>query len=103
METQTPETPSQQPQPQTIIVNPVVKQANGIGTAGFVIALLTLFLGWIPGLGWILWLLGLIFSAIGVTRKPRGLAVAGLIISLIGIICLLVVFSAVMSFFAVMS
>ena len=87
--------PDNQPAPQTVIVNQVEKQSNGIGTAGFVLALLNLFLGWIPVLGWILWLLGLIFSCVGVTRKPRGLAIAGLVISLIGIIFLLVVFSAI--------
>ena len=46
-------------------VPPVEQPSNGIGTAGFVLALVT------------------VFSAIGLGRKPRGLAVAGLIISLI--------------------
>ena len=67
-------------------------QTNGIGTAGFVIALVALFLGWIPFLGWTLWLLGLILSAVGITRNPKGLAIAGLVISLIGIILLIAVF-----------
>ena len=92
MENQLPDNQSGQ---QTVIVNQVEKQSNGIGTAGFVLALLNLFLGWIPVLGWILWLLGLIFSGVGVTRKPKGLAIAGLVISLIGIIFLLVVFGAI--------
>lgn len=87
--------PNNQPSQPTIVVNQVEKRSNGIGTAGFVCALLNLFLGWIPVLGWILWLLGLIFSGVGVTRKPRGLAIAGLVISLIGIIFLLVVFGAI--------
>ncbi|MDE5422119.1 hypothetical protein L3073_07855 [Ancylomarina sp. DW003] len=74
---------------QTIQV--VDTRSNGIGTAGFVLALLTLFLGWIPFLGWVMWLLGLIFSAMGISKakkinKGMGLSVAGLVISLIGIV-----------------
>ena len=70
------------------------KKSNGIGTAGFVLALIALFLGWIPFLGWIIWILGLIFSFVGVFKSPRGLSIAGLIISFIGIIMLIVVFGA---------
>lgn len=68
-----------------------------MGTAGFVLALIALFLGWIPVLGWIVWLLGLIFSIVGIFKTPKGLAIAGLVISLIGIILLLVVFGAAVS------
>jgi hypothetical protein len=82
----------QNPQGQTIIVNQQQpQQSNGIGTAGFVLALITIFLGWIPVLGWILWILGLILSFVGVFKKPKGLAIAGLVISLIGIILIIVV------------
>ena len=56
------------------------KESNGIGTAGFVLAIIALFLGWIPVLGWILWVLGLVFSFVGVT--PRGLQYLGLPISI---------------------
>jgi hypothetical protein len=69
--------------------------SNGMGIAGFVLALVALFLGWIPILGWVLWVLGLIFSAVGMSRKPKGLAIAGLVISLVGLIFLLVVFAAI--------
>ncbi|MEI6767100.1 MAG: hypothetical protein WCM76_15820 [Bacteroidota bacterium] len=81
---------------QTIIINNVVKKSNGIGIAGFVIALIALFLGWVPVLGWILWVLGLIFSFIGVFKSPRGLPIAGLIISFIDLIVILVVFGAIL-------
>ena len=57
------------------------------------LALLALFLGWVPVLGWILWLLGLIFSVVGLFKTPRGFAIAGLVISLLGLILLLVVFA----------
>ncbi len=79
---------------QTIIINQDEKKSNGIGTAGFVLALIALFLGWIPVLGWIIWVLGLILSFIGVFKSPKGLSIAGLVISLIGIILLILVFGA---------
>ena len=85
---------------QTIIINQQEKKSNGIGTAGFVLALIALFLGWVPVLGWIVWALGLILSFVGVFKTPRGMAIAGLVISLIGIILLLVVFAGVAATFA---
>ena len=96
MENQTPNPQPQQPYQQTVIVQQVEKQSNGVGTAGFIISIVTLFLGWIPVFGWILWAVGLILSAIGLTKQPKGLAIAGLVISLIGIIFLLAVFGAIM-------
>ncbi len=80
---------------QTIIINQQEKQSNGIGIAGFALALIALFLGWVPILGWFIWALGLIFSFIGVFKKPKGMAIAGLVISLIGILFLLVVFASI--------
>ncbi|HJE87668.1 hypothetical protein [Rikenella microfusus] len=96
MENQTQNTPPQQPYQQTVIIQQVEKRSNGIGTAGFILALVTLFLGWIPVFGWILWVLGLIFSAVGVTKRPKGLAIAGLVISLIGIVFLLALFGVIL-------
>jgi hypothetical protein len=83
-------------QGQTIIINSADKKSNGLGVAGFVLALIAIILGWVPVLGWIIWLLGLIFSAIGIFRKPKGFAIAGLAISLIGLVLLVVVFGAVL-------
>lgn len=80
---------------QTIIINENKKPTNGIGTAGFVLALIALFIGWVPFLGWITWLLGLVFSFIGVFKSPKGLSIAGLIVSFIGIIFLILVFGAI--------
>ncbi|HOR83001.1 MAG TPA: hypothetical protein PLF32_10165 [Bacteroidales bacterium] len=82
---------------QTVIINQLEKKSNDIGTAGFVLALIAIFLGWVPVLGWIIWLLGLILSFVGVFKQPKGLAIAGLVISLIGIILLLTVFGAILS------
>ena len=80
-----------QPSYQNVYIEQPVRRTNGLGVAGFVLALLSLFLGWIPLLGWIIWFLGILFSFIGIFRKPRGLAVAGLVISLIGIIVILLI------------
>lgn len=77
---------------QTIIIQQPASKSNGIGTAGFVLALAALVLVWAPFLNSILWLLGLILSGVGVTKQPRGLAIAGLCISLIGLVILLTIF-----------
>ena len=67
-------------------------QKNGVGTAGFVLALIGLFLSWVPLLGWIDWFLGAVLSVIGIFRKPRGLAIAGTVISFIDLILLITIF-----------
>ena len=82
---------------QTIIVNPEQRKTNGVGTAGFIMSLIAIFVGWIPILGWLVWLLGLIFSFVGVFKNPKGMAIAGLVISLIGIILLIFVFGAILA------
>ena len=87
----------------TVIINQIDKKTNGIGTAGFVLSLIAIFLGWVPVLGWILWLLGLIFSIVGIFKEPKGFAIAGLVLSLIGIIFLLTVFGAIMAGAAALS
>jgi hypothetical protein len=65
-------------------------QNNPMGVAGFVLSLITTVIGWVPYVGWLIWLLAVVFSAIGMGKKPRGLAVAGLIIS-VGLPVLLIV------------
>lgn len=83
---------------QTVAAPP--SQSNGIGVAGFVLSLVALLLCWTPVIDWIIWILGLIFSLIGVFRKPRGLAIAGLVISLIGLIAILLIAGAIAVAFA---
>ena len=62
---------------------PVVeeKKSNGMGITGFVLSLVAIILFWVPVLNVVLFILGLIFSIIGIVRKPKGFAIAGLIIS----------------------
>jgi len=60
-----------------------IQGSNGAGTAGFVLSLITFLLCWVPFVNFILFVLGLTFSIIGISRKnsPKGLAIAGLVIS----------------------
>lgn len=80
---------------QSVYVTVPDKQSNGLGVAGLVCAILGLFLGWVPVLGWIVWVLGVIFSTIGVFRSPRGCAIAGLVISFIGLIILVALIGSI--------
>ena len=88
---QTPQGQNSGESKQTIIIQQQSSKSNGVGTAGFVLALIALLLCWAPFLNWLL-----ILSGVGVTKQPRGLAVAGLAISLLGLIIILFV----LSFFA---
>ncbi len=67
-----------------------VRKGNSIGTAGFTLAIIAFCLDLIPVvgifLGGIIWLLGAIFSVIGIFRKPRGLTIAGTCISFFWIV-----------------
>ena len=77
----------------------IERRTNGLGTAGFVagfvLSLITFIFGWVPVFGWIIWVLGLVFSFIGMFRRPRGLAIAGFIISLIDVILILFLFAVI--------
>ena len=88
--------PQAQPQPvnQQVVIQNVEKKSNGIGIAGFVFALVAVFLGWVPILNWVLWAIGALLSIIGLFKKPRGFAVAGFVISFISVILLIVLFGA---------
>jgi hypothetical protein len=78
--------------------NPVIivqeKKGNGVGTAGFVLALIGLIFCWVPAVNWILWILGAILSIVGCFKEPRGLAIAGVVISFIGLILIIAVLGA---------
>lgn len=70
----------------------VGSKTNGFGITGFVIALIALFFGWIPFVGNILWLLGVVFSGIGLMKPSKGLAIAGMVISFLGLIIVMLFF-----------
>ncbi len=92
-----PEVPSQTSGAPQIIINNTVPQKNGMGTAGFVLSLIGLLFCWVPFLNILLWILGLVFSIIGVTRQPKGLSIAGIVLSavtlIVFIVCLIVALS----------
>ena len=56
------------------------KKDNVIGLTGFIVSLVGLFLCGVPSV------IGLIVSAIGLKKEPRGLAIAGVIIGIIGMV-----------------
>ena len=70
---------------------------NSLGTAGFTLSLVALVLGWFPVVGWIVWVLGAVFSGIGIFRKPRGLAIAGVCISFFWLIIFALIFGVFMT------
>lgn len=65
--------------------------ANGMGIAGFVLSLIAICFSWSFIPGGILWLLGFIFSSIGMSHRPRGLAIAGFVISIVSLITVIVI------------
>lgn len=83
----------QQANQTTVIVNE--RKSNGIGTAGFVFALLGIILSWVPVVDFIIWFLGLLFSFIGLFKTPRGLAFVGFILSIIGYIIIMAIFGSI--------
>ena len=77
--------------PPQVIVRQIERKTNGLGTAGFVISLISAIFFWLPFVSQILWVFGLIFSFIGLFKRPRGLAIAGFIISFVNLIVILVI------------
>lgn len=82
------------PEPVNVVVrqDENVKRKNGMGVAGFVLSLCFVCFFYVPVVDIILWFLGLLFSIIGVCKRraKKGLAIAGLIISVISTIVILV-------------
>ena len=87
---------SQQPQQAnqtTVIVND--RKSNGVGTAGFIFALMGIIFSWVPVVDFIVWFLGAFLSFIGLFKAPRGLAITGFILSIIGIIIIISIFGSI--------
>ena len=81
-----------QPEPQPVQPQPQpVRRRNGIGTAGLVLSIIGMALFWLPVVNVILWFLGFLFSFIGVFKRPRGKAIAGLVISIVSVLILVVI------------
>ena len=82
--------------------NQETKPTNGLGIAGMVIGIISYVFCWIPVLNFILGLIGVILSSIGLARREQyrlnGCAIAGLVLSIIGfvvgIIMMIIIFAA---------
>ncbi|HMN40185.1 MAG TPA: hypothetical protein PKE29_05020 [Phycisphaerales bacterium] len=68
-----------------VVIHQHVTPTNGLGTAGFIVSLVGLM-----GTCGVLSPLGMVFSFIALFKRPRGLAIAGFILGLIGSIWLVV-------------
>lgn len=73
-----------------------------MGTAGFVLSLVSVFIGWVPFIGWLIWILASVLSFIGLFNRPRGLAIAGVIISLVAIPMIVTLLVAIDAFTSAM-
>jgi hypothetical protein len=88
--------PPQPPSPGPYPYGPVAQpQQNGLGVAGFVLGLVGLVFSFIPFIGIIAWplvIVGAVLSGVGMSKAQKGqannmgLAVAGLVTSIIGLI-----------------
>ncbi|HTX49367.1 MAG TPA: DUF4190 domain-containing protein [Caulobacteraceae bacterium] len=69
-------TPSPAPQPPT----PIVPATNGVAVAALVLGILALFFFWIPFLGWIPVLVGLVLGFVALQQpQGRGMAIGGIV------------------------
>lgn len=66
--------------PSSIVVGPGPAPSNGLGIAGFVVAMVSLFTCGV------LWPISLGLSIAGMRREPKGLAIAGLVLSILGML-----------------
>ena len=67
------------------------KETNGVAIAGLITSIVALICSPIPLLCWVLWIVGLILSCVGLGKKThKKLAVAGLLLSIIDFIVLIV-------------
>jgi hypothetical protein len=87
------------PAPNTFVAQPPAPPGNGLAIVGFILALVALVFGSVSSLGAAVAplsvILGIVFSILALTRssrqsRPIGLAVAGLIISTLALILLVV-------------
>lgn len=81
----------------------VSQPGNGLAVAGFVLSIVAAVFFWVIFFNAICWILGLVFSSIGLSRANkqglphRGLAIAGLSISLGGFLLLILGFALILT------
>jgi hypothetical protein len=83
--TQEPTTAAAAPPPPTQTINvqaPYAQPSNGLAIASMVLGIIALFTFWIPFIGWVPTLLGLVLGLVGLQQaQGRGMAVAGIVCS----------------------
>ena len=76
-----------------------VSQSNGPGIAGMVLGIIGVVTFWFPFVGLPVSVIGLVLSSVGMKRfTGKGFAVAGLVLTIIGVILSLCIFGAVFSY-----
>ncbi len=58
----------------------------GYGIASFILGLISIVFSWVPVLGFVCSILGIVFFAKQRKIKPTGLATAGIVLSIIGLV-----------------
>jgi hypothetical protein len=79
-----------------------MQQGNGMAVAGLVLGIIGFVLFWVPFLGWLVALLGIIFGGLGIGRankvgRGKGMAIAGLVLGILGLLVGIVLFALAMS------
>ena len=78
--------------------------SNTNGIISLIFALVGLFVGWIPFLGWfgiIFPIIAIIFGAIGIKKDDsHGMAIAGLVIGCISLLCIILAVVVLAAIFA---
>ena len=81
------------------------QQGNSSAITGFVLSLVCIPVVWVPVINLVLWILAVVFSAIGLSksnkegRPHRGLAIAGLVISLLPLVLIILLFAGLLALF----
>lgn len=62
------------------------EKVNILGVLGFVLAVFSLFIAVKSTLGYPVWIVGSVFSIVGLSKESKGFAIAGTIISFLALI-----------------
>ena len=77
-----------------VVINMAQNDSNGFGIASLVLGIVSIFFCWVPILGIVSGILGIVFSIKQKKIHPNGIAISGLVTSIIGL-----VFSALYTLF----
>ncbi|GAB2472520.1 hypothetical protein [Jatrophihabitans fulvus] len=81
---------------------PAQQQGNGIATAGMVCGIISVVLFWIPIVGWILAILGIVFGGVGIAKANKGapnkgFGIAGVVCGIVSLVAYVAVVVAVIN------